>query len=541
MNEDKPKEESNVGGMWAAESDAGWTVADQAKKEEKEKSKTPPLVPHSAHERIPKDLEIIKKLTHHFDAMRQIKCNVLLGKYAPQGQEEPKESQAEENEEAKAPEQEREVQAPQEFTQLHEKIAAYSEKQQLDLFIYYLSMVHFHCYYSCCTFPSQEKEKVQDIFRSSERYFHDADSVDAAAWSEDLDKKIDTLLTLDLSVASGEKRNEELLETFYKDKILKDTSGPERYRCEVCAKMFKGPIYVKKHISVKHQDKLDEIRDKAREEQFFRNYVTHSDKVAATQEKEEKEREKEQGTKNSSPTRRPNNKWERNSRGDRGEKGGWGDKPDRGGFGNRQDSYNRNRSPSRDLKRQREDGDDRGRRDWGDNRRPRNFDSDRDRFGRDRGEKGGWGDKPQGWGNINSTTIGEKDKEKSGEENSGWILPEITEKDGEKDKDSEKAGEEAKGEKEKLGRGERSGGRDRWNNRDGGWRGNRDGGRGGRRPFVARWGEQQSIDFPPPPEFRDKMDPRSRPQYKDLDQPKEDSFEIDYEKALAAFADSGDS
>jgi len=42
-----------------------------------------------------------------------------------------------------------------------------------------------------------------------------------------------------------------------------------------------------------------------------------------------------------------------------------------------------------------------------------------------------------------------------------------------------------------------------------------------------------------PPEFRDKIDPRSPVTYIDLDKPPEDNFELDYEKALAAFAAGG--
>jgi len=51
-----------------------------------------------------------------------------------------------------------------------------------------------------------------------------------------------------------------------------------------------------------------------------------------------------------------------------------------------------------------------------------------------------------------------------------------------------------------------------------------------------RPGEQR---VEPPPEFKDKVDPREPVTYVDLDRPPEDNFEIDYEKALAAFASGG--
>jgi len=43
----------------------------------------------------------------------------------------------------------------------------------------------------------------------------------------------------------------------------------------------------------------------------------------------------------------------------------------------------------------------------------------------------------------------------------------------------------------------------------------------------------------PPAGYKDKQDPRSFVEYTDLDKPPEDNVEIDYEKALEAFASGG--
>lgn len=63
-----------------------------------------------------------------------------------------------------------------------------------------------------------------------------------------------------MTIASGEKKCDEFLEIFYNEKIIKDS--PERFRCDICSKMFKGPIFVKKHIAAKHPEKIEEIKDR---------------------------------------------------------------------------------------------------------------------------------------------------------------------------------------------------------------------------------------------------------------------------------------
>jgi len=43
----------------------------------------------------------------------------------------------------------------------------------------------------------------------------------------------------------------------------------------------------------------------------------------------------------------------------------------------------------------------------------------------------------------------------------------------------------------------------------------------------------------PSADFKEKADPRKYVEYTDLDKPPEENVEIDYEKALAAFASGG--
>jgi hypothetical protein len=92
--------------------------------EPKNTALTQQLVPRLAHDRIANDLELSKKLASHFDRMRSIPSNVLLGKF---GMTPPAETEPEAKPE--------EVKAPESFTQLHQKIIAYSEKYVMTSFL----------------------------------------------------------------------------------------------------------------------------------------------------------------------------------------------------------------------------------------------------------------------------------------------------------------------------------------------------------------------------------------------------------------------
>lgn len=91
----------------------------------------PQLMPISSHDRIPKDLELIQKLTSHFDQMRSINSNPLLGKFqlsrpttnettTTQGETEAPTS-------TNAP-TEQELAEEEQINQYHKKFTAYSEK-----------------------------------------------------------------------------------------------------------------------------------------------------------------------------------------------------------------------------------------------------------------------------------------------------------------------------------------------------------------------------------------------------------------------------
>lgn len=103
---------------------------DQPAESKAEPKKTAPvqqLVPRVTNERIPKDLEFARRLAGHFDGMRSIASNVLLGKFG--AIQPPVDPQADPDAPV-APREE--VKTPEAFTQLHQKITGYSEKYALD-------------------------------------------------------------------------------------------------------------------------------------------------------------------------------------------------------------------------------------------------------------------------------------------------------------------------------------------------------------------------------------------------------------------------
>jgi hypothetical protein len=64
-------------------------------------------------------------------------------------------------------------------------------------------------------------------------------------------------MDIDLQVATGVRAFEDAVRDFYDKKILKE--GEERFRCELCSKMFKSRLFVEKHMSLKHQANMKDI------------------------------------------------------------------------------------------------------------------------------------------------------------------------------------------------------------------------------------------------------------------------------------------
>ena len=63
---------------------------------------------------------------------------------------------------------------------------------------------------------------------------------------------------------------EQQRDEFYNSKIVQ--VDERKFRCSICAKLFKAREFVTKHINLKHKDLIDQIENKVIEGQFFQNY-----------------------------------------------------------------------------------------------------------------------------------------------------------------------------------------------------------------------------------------------------------------------------
>lgn len=84
-----------------------------------------------------------------------------------------------------------------------------------------------------------------------------AHSLAARDWEADLTKRTQEIIDMDLQVATGGKAYESALHDFYDTKIIKESE--ERYRCELCGKMFKTRLFVEKHMHNKHPETVKDI------------------------------------------------------------------------------------------------------------------------------------------------------------------------------------------------------------------------------------------------------------------------------------------
>eukprot|EP01112_Ceratiomyxa_fruticulosa_P007893 TRINITY_DN2055_c0_g4_i1.p1 TRINITY_DN2055_c0_g4~~TRINITY_DN2055_c0_g4_i1.p1 ORF type:complete len:1115 (-),score=317.45 TRINITY_DN2055_c0_g4_i1:61-3405(-) len=108
----------------------------------------------------------------------------------------------------------------------------------------------------------------------------------ALSWATTLDLKINSRLSHPPSpdVNASRKFIENALEEFLNNNVKK--IDEEKFRCTICTKLFRAENFVKKHISLKHEEGLGglaEIRAKAVEDSFFNNYMTDPKRITPVQ------------------------------------------------------------------------------------------------------------------------------------------------------------------------------------------------------------------------------------------------------------------
>mmetsp|Transcript_34343 Transcript_34343/g.55549 ORF Transcript_34343/g.55549 Transcript_34343/m.55549 type:complete len:346 (+) Transcript_34343:1541-2578(+) len=168
-------------------------------------------------------------------------------------------------------------------------------KDLLDRLIWYLRGVHAMCYYCGEEFESEDEltgkcgklhmrkqKKVQtEETQATEPETKDKDSKEANNFESSLDNrvrsKLDHIAAAEAHTKEAEEALNKLLEDFFTKNIV--LLEAEKYRCALCTKLFRGPEFVRKHISLKHETNIAGVKTKARLEQFFNNYANDPNRM----------------------------------------------------------------------------------------------------------------------------------------------------------------------------------------------------------------------------------------------------------------------
>uniref|UniRef100_A0A914C9K1 Serrate RNA effector molecule homolog n=1 Tax=Acrobeloides nanus TaxID=290746 RepID=A0A914C9K1_9BILA len=160
--------------------------------------------------------------------------------------------------------------------------------QVLDKLVLYLRIVHSIDFYNHGDYPYEDnmpnrlglihvRDKEPDgaqfgkndrgVPLISQKFMNDF----TTGFNERLESHLlkNTILTEEELVALGKKDPEKELEDFVTANSVQ--LAPDKWLCPLSGKKFKGPEFIHKHLSSKHQDKLDEIKDAAL---YYNNYVT---------------------------------------------------------------------------------------------------------------------------------------------------------------------------------------------------------------------------------------------------------------------------
>ena len=96
-----------------------------------------------------------------------------------------------------------------------------------------------------------------------------------------MDSKVETRLRVtldeDLSKKLGKKDPQPDVDSFVESAVVKVDEG--KFKCDVCAKLFKGTDFVTKHMRTKHEDKIQQIENDVA---FLNNYIQDPNHVLPT-------------------------------------------------------------------------------------------------------------------------------------------------------------------------------------------------------------------------------------------------------------------
>ncbi|KAI8342425.1 arsenite-resistance protein 2-domain-containing protein [Chlamydoabsidia padenii] len=156
-------------------------------------------------------------------------------------------------------------------------------KKELDLILTYLRHVHMYCYYCALECDSMEELNRRCLDPHNRRLPSGSTSDSKQAlkherisqqWTKNLDQRIGMKINPpgddEDMVKLGGKSLKSELDAYMEEHIQKEHDA--KYKCKVgdCSKAFKGIEFVEKHITTKHGDEIQRIKD---EVVFYNNYV----------------------------------------------------------------------------------------------------------------------------------------------------------------------------------------------------------------------------------------------------------------------------
>lgn len=152
---------------------------------------------------------------------------------------------------------------------------------RLNLAVSYLRCVHLYNYYTAKQYKTLEK--------CFDAEFASADGstvVLAEDWVDVIKKGVEDVtaaVSVDVKVveknADGDEPEDEFV-TKYKNECFDEQivrKGAERFKCAMCTKLFMGPVFVKKHIAVKHPEIIETATVKGLQERFVENFLQDDD------------------------------------------------------------------------------------------------------------------------------------------------------------------------------------------------------------------------------------------------------------------------
>ncbi|KAG9298191.1 hypothetical protein G9A89_002679 [Geosiphon pyriformis] len=170
------------------------------------------------------------------------------------------------------------------FRKLKERLGHISNEKKpefiqksLDMYLEYARRVHLFCYY--CGSDSDSIEEFarkcpgRHLRKKGDGPKNQKEKQAQAQWLKTLEHKIDIKLDPSPTLAKvhklGGKNLDSERDNFLDINTIEMDPGV-KFRCAICGKLFKGQEYVRKHIGLKHADKVKNLEN---EVNFLNNYV----------------------------------------------------------------------------------------------------------------------------------------------------------------------------------------------------------------------------------------------------------------------------